>query len=109
MVPDILCLGKALTGGYLSMAATLCTTDVAHTVSSGPGGALMHGTTFMGNPLACAVALASIDLLLLPDWSDNIARISTGLSDGLGPAIELPWVKDVRVLGAVGVVQLAGP
>jgi adenosylmethionine-8-amino-7-oxononanoate aminotransferase len=107
--PDILCVGKALTGGYLSMAATLCTTDVAHTVSSGPGGALMHGPTFMANPLACAVALASIDLLLSQDWSGNIARISAGLSDGLAPAIELPGVKDVRVLGAVGVVQLAGP
>jgi adenosylmethionine-8-amino-7-oxononanoate aminotransferase len=107
--PDILCVGKALTGGYLSMAATLCTTDVAHTVSSGPGGALMHGPTFMANPLACAVALASIDLLLSQDWSAKIARISAGLSDALAPAIELPGVKDVRVLGAVGVVQLAGP
>jgi adenosylmethionine---8-amino-7-oxononanoate aminotransferase len=107
--PDILCVGKALTGGYLSMAATLCTTDVAHTVSGGPGGALMHGPTFMGNPLACAVALASIDLLLSQDWAAEVARISSGLSDGLAPAIELPGVKDVRVLGAVGVVQLAGP
>lgn len=107
--PDILCIGKALTGGYLSMAATLCTTDVAHTVSSGPGGALMHGPTFMANPLACAVALASIDLLLAQDWSAEIARISAGLSAGLAPAAALPGVKDVRVLGAVGVVQLAGP
>ncbi|HEY0689239.1 MAG TPA: adenosylmethionine--8-amino-7-oxononanoate transaminase [Kribbella sp.] len=107
--PDILCVGKALTGGYLSMAATLCTTDIAHTVSSGPGGALMHGPTFMANPLACAVALASIDLLLSQDWSANVTRISVGLSDSLAPAIELPGVKDVRVLGAVGVVQLAGP
>jgi adenosylmethionine-8-amino-7-oxononanoate aminotransferase len=107
--PDILCVGKALTGGYLSMAATLCTTDVAHTVSSGPGGALMHGPTFMANPLACAVALASIDLLLSQDWAAEVARISAGLSEGLAPAVELPGVKDVRVLGAVGVVQLAGP
>jgi adenosylmethionine---8-amino-7-oxononanoate aminotransferase len=107
--PDILCVGKALTGGYLSMAATLCTTDVAHTVSSGPGGALMHGPTFMANPLACAVALASIDLLLSQDWAAEVARISAGLSEGLAPAGELPAVKDVRVLGAVGVVQLAGP
>jgi adenosylmethionine-8-amino-7-oxononanoate aminotransferase len=107
--PDILCVGKALTGGYLSMAATLCTTDVAHTVSGGPGGALMHGPTFMANPLACAVALASIDLLLSQDWAAEVARISSGLSDGLTPAVELPGVKDVRVLGAVGVVQLAGP
>ena len=109
VMPDILCLGKALTGGYLSMAATLCTTDVAHTVSGGPGGALMHGPTFMANPLACAVALASIDLLLASDWTAGIARISAGLSAGLAPAASLPGVKDVRVLGAVGVVQLAGP
>jgi adenosylmethionine---8-amino-7-oxononanoate aminotransferase len=107
--PDILCVGKALTGGYMSMAAALCTTDIAHTVSSGPGGALMHGPTFMANPLACAVALASIDLLLSHDWSADIARISAGLSDALAPAGEVPGVKDVRVLGAVGVVQLAGP
>jgi adenosylmethionine-8-amino-7-oxononanoate aminotransferase len=107
--PDILCVGKALTGGYLSMAATLCTSEVAQTVSGGPGGALMHGPTFMANPLACAVALASIDLLLAQDWSAEIARISDGLTAGLAPAAELPGVKDVRVLGAVGVVQLAGP
>ncbi|GAA1552324.1 adenosylmethionine--8-amino-7-oxononanoate transaminase [Kribbella lupini] len=107
--PDILCVGKALTGGYLSMAATLCTTDVARTVSDGPGGALMHGPTFMANPLACAVALASIDLLLASDWSAEVSRISTGLSAGLAPAASLPGVRDVRVLGAVGVVQLGGP
>jgi adenosylmethionine---8-amino-7-oxononanoate aminotransferase len=107
--PDILCVGKALTGGYLSMAATLCTTDVARTVSDGPGGALMHGPTFMANPLACAVALASIDLLLASDWSAEVARISTGLAAGLALAASLPGVKDVRVLGAVGVVQLGGP
>ncbi|HEU4945869.1 MAG TPA: adenosylmethionine--8-amino-7-oxononanoate transaminase [Kribbella sp.] len=107
--PDILCIGKALTGGYVSMAATLCTTDVAHTVSNGPGGALMHGPTFMANPLACAVALASIDLLLSQDWAGEIGRLSAGLSHGLAPAVDLPGVKDVRVLGAVGVVQLAGP
>jgi adenosylmethionine-8-amino-7-oxononanoate aminotransferase len=107
--PDILCIGKALTGGYLSMAATLCTTDVAHTVSNGPGGALMHGPTFMANPLACSVALASTDLLLSQDWAHRVARISAGLSAGLAPAASLPGVKDVRVIGAVGVVQLGGP
>ena len=107
--PDILCVGKALTGGYLTLAAMLCTTDVAQTVSNGPGGALMHGPTFMANPLACSVALASIDLLLSQDWAGRIAAISAGLSAGLEPAAGLPGVKDVRVLGAVGVVQLGGP
>ncbi|RZU19421.1 adenosylmethionine-8-amino-7-oxononanoate aminotransferase [Kribbella rubisoli] len=107
--PDILCVGKALTGGYLTLAAMLCTTDVAQTVSDGPGGALMHGPTFMANPLACAVALASIDLLLSQDWAARVAAISAGLSSGLAGAWELSAVKDVRVLGAVGVVQLGGP
>ncbi|ADB35016.1 adenosylmethionine-8-amino-7-oxononanoate aminotransferase [Kribbella flavida DSM 17836] len=107
--PDILCVGKALTGGYLSLAATLCTTDVARTVSDGPGGALMHGPTFMANPLACAVALASVELLLGQDWSAEVSRISAGLTAGLAPAADLSGVKDVRVLGAVGVVQLGGP
>jgi len=106
---DIVCLGKALTGGCLSLAAMLCTTEVAHTVSRGPGGALMHGPTFMANPLACAVALASIDLLLGQDWAAGVRRIETGLAAALAPATALPGVKDVRVLGAVGVVQLEGP
>jgi adenosylmethionine-8-amino-7-oxononanoate aminotransferase len=109
VAPDIMCLGKALTGGYLSMAATLCTTEVGHAVSAGPAGALMHGPTFMANPLACAVSLASIDLLLDGDWQADVERISTGLRENLALAHDLPGVKDVRVLGAVGVVQLEGP
>ncbi len=109
VMPDIMCVGKALTGGYMSMAATLCTTEVGHTVSSGPGGALMHGPTFMANPLACAVSLASIDLLLARDWKADVERICLGLRESLAPVRELPGVKDVRVVGAVGVVQLEGP
>ena len=109
VVPDILCLGKALTGGYLSLAATLCTSEVARAVSAGPGGALMHGPTFMANPLACAVSLASVDLLLSQDWRATVGRISAGLRAGLAEAADTPGVKDVRVLGAVGVVQLEAP
>ena len=106
---DILCVGKALTGGYLSMAATLCTSEIAETVSSGPGGALMHGPTFMANPLACAVSIASIDLLLSQDWQGNIRRIERELKVGLSAAEGMVGVKEVRVLGGVGVIQLESP
>jgi adenosylmethionine---8-amino-7-oxononanoate aminotransferase len=109
VAPDLMCVGKALTGGYLSMAAVLCTGEVARAVSNGPGGALMHGPTFMANPLACAVSLASIDLLLGGDWEGEVARVSAGLASSLAPARDLRGVKDVRVVGAVGVVQLEGP
>ncbi|MET9364269.1 adenosylmethionine--8-amino-7-oxononanoate transaminase [Streptomyces sp. NPDC006632] len=104
--PDVMCVGKALTGGYLSMAATLCTSRVADGISSGEVPVLAHGPTFMGNPLAAAVALASIDLLLGQDWRGEVERIEAGLLDGLGAARSIEGVRDVRVLGAIGVVQL---
>jgi adenosylmethionine---8-amino-7-oxononanoate aminotransferase len=107
--PDLCCVGKALTGGYLSLAATLCTSRVAAAISAGPGGALMHGPTYMGNPLATAVAAASIDLLLSQDWPAAVGRIGRGLRSGLGELAERPGVADVRVLGAIGVVQLDAP
>jgi adenosylmethionine-8-amino-7-oxononanoate aminotransferase len=104
--PDVMCVGKALTGGYLTMAAALCTSGVADGISRGELPVLAHGPTFMGNPLSSAVANASIDVLLGQDWRGEVRRIGTSLRDGLAPAAELPGVLDVRVLGAIGVVQL---
>lgn len=107
--PDVMCLGKSLTGGYLTMAATLCSSRVAEGISSGEVPVLAHGPTYMGNPLAAAVANASVDLLTRQDWSAAVRSIESELSEGLRPAADLPGVRDVRVLGAVGVVQIDRP
>ncbi|GAA1981346.1 adenosylmethionine--8-amino-7-oxononanoate transaminase [Amycolatopsis minnesotensis] len=109
VTPDVLCLGKALTGGYLTMAAALCTPRVADGISQGEVPVLAHGPTFMGNPLASSVALASIGLLRDRDWAADVRRIEAALIGGLGGAATVDGVRDVRVLGAIGVLQLDHP
>ncbi|WP_292363826.1 aminotransferase class III-fold pyridoxal phosphate-dependent enzyme, partial [Methylophaga sp. UBA1464] len=106
VVPDIICLGKALTGGYMTLAATLCQTKVAQGISADGQGVLMHGPTFMGNPLACRVACESIDVLLESDWQILVLNIESQLTDELSELASHWLVKEVRVKGAIGVVEL---
>jgi len=107
--PDILCVGKALSGGYVSLAATLCSRGVSDGIDASESGVLMHGPTYMANPLACAVANASLDLLAAHDVTDRVRTLETGLASGLAPARGLAGVEDVRTIGAVGVIQLDHP
>jgi len=107
--PDIMCLGKTLSAGYITLAATLCSENIAHTICEADPGVFMHGPTFMGNPLACAVASKSLEILSTGHWCQQVESIQTGLRNGLSDCASLPGVSDVRVLGSIGVVELENP
>ena len=109
ITPDVLCVGKALTGGTLTLAATLVHEEVCRALEGGEPGVFMHGPTFMANPLACAAANASLDLLRDEPWEPRVRALESGLREGLAPCRALPQVADVRVLGGIGVVELHEP